>query len=154
MEGPDSKQLPVEPVDTHNTDYDAHPTKKGDILVIDETRNITLVEHETGFWHALRQWPTAMFWALFFSIAVVMAGFDAQIITSFFALPAFQQKFGYEYEGSYIISAPWQSGLNMVSELPAAREIFDTDHGYREIPLGNYLELWHPAIHWSDTVGD
>lgn len=109
MEGTDSKHV------AHDSIHHASTTKGGDILVIGETRNITLAEHETGFWHALRQWPTATFWALFFSIAVIMAGYDGQIITSFYALPAFQRKFGYEYEGSYIITAPWQSGLGMVS---------------------------------------
>jgi hypothetical protein len=46
-----------------------------------------------------------------------MAGFDAQLVTSFYALPAFQQRFGYEYQGSWIISAPWQLGLGMVGPL-------------------------------------
>jgi hypothetical protein len=76
------------------------------ILTSSETQEIIRAEHELGFWEAVRQYPSAVLWALFFCIAVIMAGFDAQIITSFYALPAFQQKFGYEYKGKYIISAP------------------------------------------------
>jgi SP family general alpha glucoside:H+ symporter-like MFS transporter len=50
---------------------------------------------------------------MFFCIAVIMAGFDAQLVTSFYALPAFQQRFGSLYEGEWVISAPWQTGLGM-----------------------------------------
>jgi SP family general alpha glucoside:H+ symporter-like MFS transporter len=87
--------------------------KKGNLLEIDATRDITSSEHDLKFWEAVKQYPTAVFWAMFFCIAVIMAGFDAQLVTSFYALPAFQQRFGYEYGGSYIISAPWQTGLGM-----------------------------------------
>ncbi|KIM98710.1 hypothetical protein OIDMADRAFT_181961 [Oidiodendron maius Zn] len=87
--------------------------KRGHLLEIDATRDITTAEHDLKFWDAVRQYPMAVFWALFFCIAVVMAGFDAQLVTSFYALPAFQQRFGDLYEGSYEISAPWQTGLGM-----------------------------------------
>lgn len=84
--------------------------KKGTLLEIDATREITSAEHELKFWDAVRQYPMAVFWALFFCIAVIMAGFDAQIITSFYALPSFQTHYGSLFEGEYIITAPWQTG--------------------------------------------
>lgn len=87
--------------------------KKGGLLEIDATRDITSREHNLGFWAAVQQYPTAVFWAAFFCIAVIMAGFDAQLVTSFYALPAFQQRFGNMFEGSWEISAPWQTGLGM-----------------------------------------
>ncbi|PMD33014.1 putative maltose permease [Hyaloscypha variabilis F] len=87
--------------------------KKGALLEIDATREITTAEHDLGFWAAVEQYPTAVLWAMFFCIAVIMAGFDAQLVTSFYALPAFQQRFGNLYEGSWEISAPWQTGLGM-----------------------------------------
>jgi SP family general alpha glucoside:H+ symporter-like MFS transporter len=87
--------------------------KKGALLEIDATRDITTAEHDLGFWAAVKQYPTAVLWAMFFCIAVIMAGFDAQLVTSFYALPAFQQRFGNLYEGSWEISAPWQTGLGM-----------------------------------------
>ncbi|KKK24459.1 hypothetical protein P175DRAFT_0480203 [Aspergillus ochraceoroseus IBT 24754] len=87
--------------------------KSGDIVRIHATHEITKAEHRLGFWTAAKQYPRAIFWAMFFCIAVIMAGFDAQLIPSFYALPAFQQRFGFLYEGSYIISAPWQTALGM-----------------------------------------
>ncbi|QPG98007.1 hypothetical protein C2857_007145 [Epichloe festucae Fl1] len=81
---------------------------------IDQTRDIIEMEHELGFWKAVQMYPQATFWAMFFCIAVVMAGFDAQIITSFYALPAFQRKYGDDLgQGNYEIAAPWQTGLGM-----------------------------------------
>jgi len=38
---------------------------------------------------------------------------DPQLLGNFHATPAFQRDFGYEFEGEYIISAAWQSGLSM-----------------------------------------
>lgn len=87
--------------------------KRSNLLEINETAHITAVEHDLGFWAAVRQYPQAVFWAMFMCIAVIMAGFDAQLITSFYALPAFQQRFGDLYQGEYIISAPWQTALGM-----------------------------------------
>lgn len=84
---------------------------------IDTTRDLTVAEHELGFWQAVRMYPKATFWSMFFCIAVVMAGFDGQIITSFYALPAFQRKYGdpIQKDGGidYEVAAPWQTGLGM-----------------------------------------
>ncbi|KAG5957145.1 hypothetical protein E4U57_001967 [Claviceps arundinis] len=83
-------------------------------LGIDQTRDITEMEHELGFWKAVQMYPQATFWAMFFCIAVVMAGFDAQIITSFYALPAFQRKYGDRLgDDKFEIAAPWQTALGM-----------------------------------------
>lgn len=90
-----------------------HDMKKGALLEIDATKEITTAEHALGFWDAVKQYPSACFWAMFFCIAVIMAGFDAQLVTSFYALPAFQQRFGQQYQGDWEISAPWQTGLGM-----------------------------------------
>jgi SP family general alpha glucoside:H+ symporter-like MFS transporter len=99
-------------------DIPPHNVKKGEILEINTTRNVTVNEHELDqqFWEAVKQYPMAIFWAAFFGIAVIQAGFDAQLVTSFYALPAFQQRFGFLFEGEYTISAPWQTGLG--SEFP------------------------------------
>ncbi|KAH8897513.1 putative MFS transporter [Thozetella sp. PMI_491] len=78
-------------------------------------RDITASEHDLSFWNAVKRHPYAVLWSLLFSLAVVMAGFDAQLVTSLYALPAFQRRFGYEHDGHYIISAGWQTALGMGS---------------------------------------
>jgi MFS transporter, SP family, general alpha glucoside:H+ symporter len=84
----------------------------------DTLRLRTEAEHSLTFWAAVYQYPRSLLWAWFFCIAVVMAGYNAQIITSFFALPAFQHKFGTPVDragsdGEYEIAAPWQMGLGI-----------------------------------------
>ncbi|KAK4235189.1 general substrate transporter [Achaetomium macrosporum] len=98
-----------------NVEHAPKMTKRDDLLEIEATRAITAAEHALGFWAAVRQYPRATFWALFFCLAVVMAGYDAQIITSFYALPAFQQKYGrlVDGDGDYELSAQWQLALGM-----------------------------------------
>lgn len=44
---------------------------------------------------------------------IVMESYDQILIGSFFALPAFQKTFGFQLaDGSYQVSAPWQSALS------------------------------------------
>ncbi|TIA13371.1 putative maltose permease [Aureobasidium pullulans] len=81
--------------------------------VLDTVKQVIQTEHELGFWKGAKLYPKAVFWSAFFCIAVIMAGFDPQLVSSFYALPAFQKKYGQFYEGEYIISAPWQTGLGM-----------------------------------------
>jgi MFS transporter, SP family, general alpha glucoside:H+ symporter len=45
------------------------------------------------------------------------AAFDPQLLGNLYATPAFQKDFGYEFEGEWIISAPWQTGLSMGSPI-------------------------------------
>jgi hypothetical protein len=70
-------------------------------------------EHSLSFIQALKLYPTAVGWSMFFSLGVIMTAFDPQLLGSLFATPAFQKDFGYLYEGSYIVSAPWQTALGM-----------------------------------------
>ena len=108
--------------DSENMHGGAPPKRDGIVLM-----GSTVIEHETGFWQAVRQYPAATFWSAFFCIAVIMAGFDAQIITSFYALPAFQRKYG-ELVGhngveSYEIPAGWQVSSFRYNLDPSGRKL-------------------------------
>ena len=70
-------------------------------------------EHNLSFLEALKLYPTAVGWSVFFSLGVVMTAFDPQLLGNLYATPAFKRDFGYLFNGSYIISAPWQTGLSM-----------------------------------------
>ncbi|KAK4155268.1 general substrate transporter [Chaetomidium leptoderma] len=105
------------PVDVDADPPDRRGAKRDELLEIEATRALTAAEHALGFWPAIRQYPQATFWSMFFCLAVVMAGYDAQIITSFYALPAFQLRYGDPVgsggSGHYEVSAPWQMALGM-----------------------------------------
>jgi hypothetical protein len=74
-------------------------------------------EHELTFLQAMRLYPKAAGWSIFFSLGIIMTAFDPQLLGNLYATPAFQRDFGYLYQGSYIISAPWQTGLSMGSPI-------------------------------------
>jgi hypothetical protein len=79
----------------------------------EESRRAIELEHSMGFFEALKLYPTSAAWSVFFSLGIIMTAFDPQLLGNLYATPAFQKDFGYLYEGSYIISAPWQTGLGM-----------------------------------------
>jgi hypothetical protein len=86
----------------------AHDVKTGQ-----EARDATDAEHKMTLREAIQMYPTAIGWAMFFSLGTIMTAFDPQLLGNLYATPAFQKKFGYLYKGSYIVSAPWQTGLTM-----------------------------------------
>jgi MFS transporter, SP family, general alpha glucoside:H+ symporter len=79
----------------------------------EESREATDVEHKMSLWESLNMYPTAVGWSMFFSLGTIMTAFDPQLLGNLYATPAFQRDFGYLYNGSYIISAPWQTALGM-----------------------------------------
>ena len=94
--------------------------KKKDVSVEEigaEAREATEIEHQLTFAEGLTLYPTAVGWSVFFSLGIIMCAFDPQLLGNLYATPAFQRDFGYLYEGSYIVSAPWQTGLSMGSPI-------------------------------------
>ena len=90
---------------------------KGDIVIGavggDEARIGVENEHNLTFTEALKAYPAAVGWSIFFSLGIIMTAFDPQLLGNLYATPAFQKDFGYLFEGEYIVSAPWQTGLSM-----------------------------------------
>lgn len=95
---------------------------KGNVLVGtiggEEARRGTVHEHKLTFLEALRLYPSAVGWSVFFSMGIIMTAFDPQLIGQLYAVPKFQRDFGYEYQpGKWVVKASWQTGLSMGSPL-------------------------------------
>ncbi|KAG4415943.1 hypothetical protein IFR04_010893 [Cadophora malorum] len=99
-------------VDVENTVRDV---AIGDSKVLNssEARHATEVEHQMTFFEAVKLYPGAVGWSIFFSLGIIMTAFDPQLLGNLYATPAFQKDFGYLFKGEYIISAAWQTGLGM-----------------------------------------
>ncbi|KLU90836.1 alpha-glucosides permease MPH2/3 [Magnaporthiopsis poae ATCC 64411] len=70
------------------------------------------LEKSLSFTQSLRLYRKAVFWSVALSTAIIMEGFDIILIGNFYAFPAFQRKFGdLQPNGSYELTAPWQTGL-------------------------------------------
>ncbi|ABN64354.1 maltose permease [Scheffersomyces stipitis CBS 6054] len=63
----------------------------------------------------LKTFPKAVMWSIILSTALVMEGYDTNLLNSLFGFQAFNKKFGHfdERLNVYIIEARWQTGLNM-----------------------------------------
>lgn len=77
---------------------------------------IDAISEETSMslWEGLKLYPKAVAWSVLLSTAVIMISYDGGLVGSFYAFPAFQEKFGQKIPGgtsTYVISAAWQSGL-------------------------------------------
>ncbi|EEP75994.1 conserved hypothetical protein [Uncinocarpus reesii 1704] len=83
----------------------------------EEVQGAIEVETSMGFRTAIKLYPKAVAWPVFFSLGVIMTGFDPQIMGNLYGVPKFQEDFGYLYKGKMIISAAWQSGLSMGSPI-------------------------------------
>ncbi|PVH81852.1 sugar transporter [Cadophora sp. DSE1049] len=99
-------------VDVENTVRDV---AIGDSKVLNssEARHATEVEHQMAFFEAVKLYPGAVGWSIFFSLGIIMTAFDPQLLGNLYATPSFQKDFGYLFKGDYIISAAWQTGLGM-----------------------------------------
>ncbi|KAH7161121.1 raffinose family of oligosaccharides transporter [Dactylonectria macrodidyma] len=81
--------------------------------VAHEAAAATEREHNMGLMESLRLYRKACGWSVFLSICIIMEGFDLVLLSSLFAYPPFQKKFGEQQpDGSYQLTAAWQSGLN------------------------------------------
>ncbi|KAM0754348.1 MFS alpha-glucoside transporter-like protein [Meredithblackwellia eburnea MCA 4105] len=81
--------------------------------VLDEAADAAHKEQNMGLLEAFRAYPKAVGWSMLFSTAIVMEGFDLTMINSFYALPAFQQRYGVsDGKGGYLITPAWQAGLS------------------------------------------
>ncbi|CAG8956729.1 hypothetical protein HYFRA_00012273 [Hymenoscyphus fraxineus] len=84
-----------------------------DYKELTRAREANEAEKKAEGWQAFKDGRKAIFWSAIISLTIVMEGYDIGLIGSFFAYPAFVEKFGTKYPGiaQKEVSAPWQSGL-------------------------------------------
>ncbi|KAJ4301255.1 hypothetical protein N0V90_003346 [Kalmusia sp. IMI 367209] len=72
----------------------------------------TKAEQKMTLMEGIRLYPKAIGWSVLLSGAIIMEGYDINIIANLQAVPAFKQKFGNRLaDGSYEVTAAWQAGL-------------------------------------------
>ncbi|KAL7420667.1 hypothetical protein Q5752_004618 [Cryptotrichosporon argae] len=81
--------------------------------VVNSARAATQNEKQMTLREGLRRYPKAIAWSVLLSTALIMEGFDVVLLSNFYALPQFQEKYGVQLaDGSYTITAAWQAGLS------------------------------------------
>ena len=115
--------------------------------VAEEAQAATAKEHSMTLWQGIKTYPRAISWSVLFSTAIVMEGYDVVLMGSFFAFPAFQQKYGsVQPDGSYSLTAAWQAGLTNAMNCGQilgllATGIIAERYGYRKTMLGALLSV-------------
>jgi SP family general alpha glucoside:H+ symporter-like MFS transporter len=120
-------------------------TRVVDIDATPEARRATEAEHQMSFWQSVQTYPKAVGWSILFSTALVMEGYDNALIASLFAYDPFQRAFGERQpDGSYQVTAAWQSGLTNGALVGEVLGLFATGivvekFGYRKSLIGALL---------------
>ena len=81
----------------------------------------TEIEHNMSVREAFSIYPMAVVWSALFCLCVIMDGYDSDLITNFYGLPSFQNKYGVRFETGWTIPAAWQTALALSS--PVGRVI-------------------------------
>jgi SP family general alpha glucoside:H+ symporter-like MFS transporter len=79
----------------------------GDVTTVKGARDARAVEHNISLKDAFTAYRPAIGWAFLFSLGVIMAGFDPQLVGTLIAIPRFQHDFGVELPDGSSVRFPW-----------------------------------------------
>ncbi|KAF2157663.1 sugar transporter [Myriangium duriaei CBS 260.36] len=125
----------------------SHDVQKPEALA-DLTREAAAATHaelSMTLLEGIKTYPYAVGWSVFLSTCIVMEGFDKSLINSLFALTPFKQKYGVQLpDGTYQLTAAWQSGLSnasLVGEICGLwlNGILAEKYGYRKTIIGSLV---------------
>jgi SP family general alpha glucoside:H+ symporter-like MFS transporter len=78
-----------------------------------DTHDAIETERHMSIIQAVKLYPKAVAWSMLLSTAIVMEGYDVALLSNFYALPQFNQRYGESQpDGSYVVPAPWKSALS------------------------------------------
>ncbi|KAI1383797.1 sugar transporter [Hypoxylon trugodes] len=85
-----------------------------DPTLVAEAKQATNTEQQMTLLKAVNLYPKAIFWSLLLSSTLIMEGYDLALLSSLYASPVFNKKFGTynAASGKWAVSAAWQSGLS------------------------------------------
>jgi SP family general alpha glucoside:H+ symporter-like MFS transporter len=136
---PEAKEIDVSHVEDNSAGF--NPSWAASTL---HAQNATDTEHSLTVRQALRIYPTALGWSVGVSTAIIMLGYDTALLSTFFAFPSFQQKYGEAYGDGYQLSSRWQAALSnsttvgVIIGLLIVGWLVDK-YGYRRISMVSYV---------------
>ncbi|KAG9231327.1 alpha glucoside transporter [Amylocarpus encephaloides] len=106
------------PIDEKNVVETVHATTETDEAIQNE-RQLTLKE-------TFKLYPKAVLFSFIISLAVIMEGYDTNLMGNFYPFPEFKNRFGDEVdpEGGMLISARWQTILGNGSQVGSILGLF------------------------------
>lgn len=110
--------------------------------VIQDAKTATEKERHMTFREGVRLYPKAIAFSFCLSLAVIMEGYDTDLIGNFYALPQFSKKYGgLASNGTYQVAPSWQSALSNGSQVGSIIGLFlngiiSERIGYRKTMMG------------------
>lgn len=102
-------------------------------------------EHAMTFKEAFFAHKPAVFWAMVLSATIIMEGYDNILMSSFFAYPSFQKKYGEDMgDGTYQLATRWQTALGTASSAGIVIGVFANGYliekfGHRRVIMGSLV---------------
>src|ERR1700712_3785780 len=89
-------------------------TVVGELVLVEKVKDARTAEHSLSLLEACRSYRPAIGWSFLFSLGVIMAGFDPQLVGTLIAIPQFQHDFGVQLDDcTFVVQAQWQSAFNL-----------------------------------------
>jgi SP family general alpha glucoside:H+ symporter-like MFS transporter len=107
--------------------------------IVHDAKVASDAEHHMPLWEGLKTYPKAIAWSLALSSCIIMEGYDTLLLGSFYAMPAFNRKYGQpDGQGGWTLSAAWQIGLGDGSGIGSIVGVFmggwlAEKYGYKRI---------------------
>ena len=90
----------------------------------DPTQQAIKTEREMTLRDTLRLWPKAILFSFILSLAIIMEGYDTNLMSNFYAYPAFKNRFGNEDDpdGGMLISSTWQTIISNSTQVRTSQD--------------------------------
>lgn len=126
------------------TNNSANEMSRAEIVasLVDKAKQATNAEHDMTVKEALKYHKKAIFWSMVMSATIIMEGYDNILMTSFFAYPSFQRKYGVPVgNGEYQLEGRWQVALGCASSVGTIFGVFANGYmiekfGHRRTIMG------------------
>lgn len=113
-----------------------------DDVLLDEAKRATDAEHDMTVRQAFKHHKKAIFWSMVLSATIIMEGYDNILMSSFYAYPSFQKKYGVHVgDGKYELEGRWQVALGCASSVGTIFGVFANGYlierfGHRRTIMG------------------
>ena len=99
-------------------DLAARDAGRSNSVVLRGARAAATKEHSMSLMQGIKLYPKAIGWSILISTCIAMEGFDVCLLPNFYNFPRFKEKYGEQLaDGSWEITAPWQTGLQNGSQV-------------------------------------
>lgn len=122
-------------------EYDDYVSKF--ISMSNDAQNNESTEKSMSLREGIKTFPKAVFWSVVLSTAIIMEGYDTNLLNSLYSFPGFNKKYGEYFEsiGGYQIPAKWQTSLSMAVNCGEILGLFFSGiiadrFGYRKTLIG------------------